>query len=602
MPGSVSDALSCHLSRLRGTRLKGSRPFVDAVADGNTRHAVTVDTVVNNAFRRIRCNMTVSAHFTDILLLLAALLVVVPIAERLRLGTVIAYLGIGVAMGPSGFSLIGDDEEMRSLADLGVVFLLFSVGLEITVERLRLFGRNVYKLAAAQIIATTLVLAVAADLFAALGLAGALIVGAALSLSSTAVVLQFLRERGQLASPLGRIALAVVLIQDLAVPVMLLGLTAAAGERFWPSLLTSTAMLLALIVAVIVFERILLRPLLRMAAGTSAPEVFAAATLLLVLGVGWLAQALGLTMALGAFIAGMLVADTEFRHQVAADIQPFRGMLLGLFFASVGFGIDLDLAIRRWDVVLALTIGLMAAKTSVMHALGILFRLPWRRALAAAAVLAQGSEFAFVLLSLGAGHGLLDIDTARLLTVAIGISMAITPLGALVVERLVPGADPGRREATSGSLEKQLGTVQGHVVIAGFGQVGMAVARHLAGLHVPCVILDMTPKRVAHSRSRGLPVYFGDATRIGVLRAARLAHAAALVVSVPDAATAERITAVASRAFPALPVFARGPDESWIDRLRAAGADAVVLDSLTTAYDFAERVMLVYDPGSSPSR
>lgn len=546
--------------------------------------------------------MTVSAHFTDILLLLAALLVVVPIAERLRLGTVIAYLGVGVAMGPHGFGLIGDNEDMRSLGELGVVFLLFSVGLEITVERLRLFGRNVYKLAIAQIIATTLVLAVAADLFSPLGLGGALIIGAALSLSSTAVVLQFLRERGQLASPLGRIALAVVLIQDLAVPVMLLMLTAAAGERFWPSLLTSTAMFIAFLFGVIVVERTVLRPLLRMAAAAAAPEVFAAATLLLVLGVGWLAEALGLTMTLGAFIAGMLVADTEFRHQVAADIQPFRGMLLGLFFATVGFGIDLDLASRRWDVVLTLTIGLMAAKVAVMYALGILFRLPWRRALAVAALLSQGSEFAFVLLALGAGYGLLDADTSRLLTVATGISMAITPLGALIVERIVPGADPGRREPTYGSLEKQLGTVRGHVVIAGFGQVGMAVARHLAGLHVPCIILDMTPKRVAHSRSRGLPVYYGDATRIDVLRAARLDHAAALVVSVPDAATAERITAVASRAFPALPVFARGPDESWIDRLRGAGADAVVLDSLTTAYDFAERVMLVYDPGGGQRR
>ncbi|MCU0839332.1 MAG: NAD-binding protein, partial [Rhodospirillales bacterium] len=289
-------------------------------------------------------------------------------------------------------------------------------------------------------------------------------------------------------------------------------------------------------------------------------------------------------------------ADTEFRHQVAADIQPFRGMLLGLFFATVGFGIDLDFAMQRWDVVLLVTGGLMTAKAAAMHGLGILFRLPWKRALAVAALLAQCSEFAFVLLAIGAAHGLLAADTVRLLTVAIGLSMALTPLGALIVEWTIPAANPGRRQPTIGDLQKQLGTVKGHVVIAGFGQVGMAVARHLSSLHVPCVILDMTPKRVAHSRSRGLPVYYGDATRIDVLRAARLAHAAALVVSVPDAATAERITAVASRAFPRLPVFARGPDESWIDRLRAAGADAVVLDSLTTAYDFAERVMIVYDP------
>jgi hypothetical protein len=379
---------------------------------------------------------------------------------------------------------------------------------------------------------------------------------------------------------------------------MLPMLTAASGESFWPSFITSATMFVVFLLGIIVVERTALRPLLRLAAAAAAPEVFAAATLLLVLGVGWLAEALGLTMTLGAFIAGMLVADTEFRHQVAADIQPFRGMLLGLFFASVGFGIDLGLAADRWDTVVLLTAGLMAAKMAVVLALGMLSRLPWRRALAVAALLSQGSEFAFVLLAIGASRGLIDADAVRLLTVAIGLSMALTPLGAIIVERIVPGADPGRREPTVGSLQKQLGTVKGHVVIAGFGQVGMAVARHLAGLHVPCIILDMTPKRVAHSRSRGLPVYFGDATRIDVLRAARLAHAAALVVSVPDAATSERITAVASRTFPDLPVFARGPDETWIDRLRSAGANAVVLDSLTTAYDFAERVMLVYDPGA----
>jgi CPA2 family monovalent cation:H+ antiporter-2 len=537
-------------------------------------------------------------QLTDILLLLAALLVTVPLAERLRLGTVIAYLGIGVAIGPSGFGLIRDDEEMRSLADLGVVFLLFSVGLEITVERLRLFGRGVFPLAATQIVATTLILAVISDLFAGLGLGGALIVGAALSLSSTAVVLQLLRERGQLASPLGRIALAVVLFQDLAVPFMLLLLAATSGESFWPSVLVSTAMFAAFVVGIVVIERTALRPLLRLAAEAAAPEVFAAATLLLVLGVGWLAQALGLTMTLGAFVAGLLVADTEFRHQVAADIQPFRGMLLGLFFVSVGFGMDLALAARQWIAVIALTVGLIAAKTTVLLALGILFRLPWRRALAVGGLLAQGSEFAFVMLALGADRGLIDARSVSLLTVAIGLSMALTPLGALIVERLIPAANPGRREPTLGSLERQLGTVRGHVVIAGFGQVGMAVARHLVGQHVPCVVLDMTPRRVAHSRARGLPVYYGDATRIDVLRAARVTHAAALVVSVPEAATAERITAVANRAFPDLPVFTRGPDETWIDRLRAAGADAVVLESLTTAYEFAERVMLVYDPDS----
>lgn len=540
--------------------------------------------------------MPLPLQFTEILVLLAALLLVVPLAERLRIGTVIAYLGIGVVLGPSALGLIHEDVQMRALASLGVVFLLFSVGLEITFDRLRLFGRGVYGLALAQVIGTTLLLAAATHLLADIGLGGALIIGAALSLSSTAVVIQLLSERGQLASPLGRAALAIVLIQDLAVPLLLLLLVAAGGDRFWPSLINSFLMFVAFLLAILIIERTALRPLLRLAAGATAPEVFTAATLLLVIGVGWMSEVLGLTMTLGAFLAGMLVADTEFRHQVAADIQPFRGMLLGLFFASVGLGIDLEFAASQWRVVCALTVGLVAAKALAMTALALLFHLPWRRALALGGLLAQGSEFAFVVFTIAAEQGLLAADTVRLLIVVVGLSVGITPIGALIVERLVPGADIGRRRPTHEGLEKRLGPVKGHVVIAGFGQVGMAVARHLAKLHVPCVILDMTPKRVAHSRSRGLPVYYGDASRLDVLRAARLEHAAALVVSVPDPATAERITAVASRAFPNLPVFARGPDESWIDRLRAAGANAVVLDGLTTAYEFAERVMLVYAP------
>jgi CPA2 family monovalent cation:H+ antiporter-2 len=539
--------------------------------------------------------MSPATEFTDILMLLVALLVFVPVAERLRLGSVSAYLVIGIVLGPSGFGLISENGPMHFLANLGVVFLLFSVGLELTYERLRLFGRDVYALSFAQVIATTAVIAIVAEVTWDLAPSAALILGAALSLSSTAIVLQLLRERGQLTSAVGRVALAVVLLQDLVVPLILLALTASAMEQPSSSLAASIFLFVAFLAAIIAIERTALRPLLRLAAEASAPEVFTAATLLLVLGVGWLAEAVGLTMTLGAFLAGMLVADTEYRHQVAADIQPFRGLLLGLFFASVGFGIDLSFAAERWRDVLTATFGLMALKALVMFALGLCFGLPWKRAMAVGALLSQGSEFAFVVFALGAEQQLLAADTIRLMTVAVAISMALTPLGALLVETCIPAANPGRRKPTTAGLETQLGAVKGHVVIAGFGQVGMAVARHLTAMHIPCVVLDMTPKRVAQSRARGLPVYFGDATRVEVLRAARLSHAAALVVSVPDPATVERITAIASRTFPKLPIFARGPDENWIDRLRAAGATAVVLDGLATAYDFAERVLLVYD-------
>lgn len=539
-----------------------------------------------------------SSHQTDVLLLLVALLIFVPLAEKLRLGSVAAYLGIGIALGPWGFGWISDDHDMRSLADLGVVFLLFSVGLEITIERLRLFGRGVYGLAVAQVLCTTFAIALGCHVLG-LSVGASLIIGGALSISSTAVVLQLLSERGQMGSSLGRTAVAIVLMQDLFVPLMILIVNAQSGDAFFPALAMSLATFAAFLAGVFVIERTALRPLLRLAANADAPEVFTAATLLLVLGVGWLAEQLGLTMTLGAFLAGLLVADTEFRHQVGADIEPIRGMLLGLFFASVGLTLDLGYALANAWTVAAIVAGIFVTKGAILAGLGLAFGLPNRRALALGGLLSQGSEFAFVLLSLGLAEGLLPASVAKLVTVAVGLSMMLTPLGAALLRRLVPATDPGRRPLVLGDLQRDLGGLGGHVVIAGFGQVGMAVARHLAGQDVPVAILDMTPKRVARSRSRGLPVFYGNAARLDVLRSARLDHASAFVVSVPEAEAAEQIVTVARQAFPKLSIFARAPDEVWVDRLRRAGADAVVLESLTTALDFAERVMVVHVPEDS---
>lgn len=545
--------------------------------------------------------MIEKAFLEDFLILLLTILVFVPLFHRLRVSTVLAYLAAGVVIGPYALGLISNIEAAENIGEFGVVFLLFSVGLELKFERFRLFGARAFGLGGAQVLVTSVVLAAIAWLLA-LPLTVALLVGVALALSSTAVVLQLLGERGPgpMAGPLGRVVLPVLLVQDIAVGPLLVfvSVLATGGGEFGSALGIAALKSLAVLVAIYAAERTALRPLLRIAAGAGAPEVFTGAALLLVVGIGWMTELAGLSMALGAFLAGMMVADTEFRHQVAADIQPFRGLLLGLFFMTVGMSLDLTVAVEQAWVIALLVVGLMATKGTLLAGLALAFRLPRNRALFLGGLLSQGSEFAFVVLALAAGYGLIDRPTAQLLTIAVGLSMAITAAGMSITTRLARR----RMEATPsvlGKLDREGGELAGHVVVAGFGQVGKAVARHLAGQRVPILVLDLHPRRVAASRARGLPVFYGDAARIDVMRAAHLDRAAALVVALPDAATAERCVAVARQAFPRLRIFARVPDTGWVTRIQQAGANAVVPEGLTTALELAERVVLFYQPAGS---
>jgi CPA2 family monovalent cation:H+ antiporter-2 len=545
---------------------------------------------------RVGTTMNEHPYLQEVLILLVALLVFVPLFQRLRFGEMLGYLTAGVVIGPSVLGLVGNAEETKALAELGVVLLLFSVGLELSPERLRLFGRRTYGLAVAQMVVTTLVLAGCAHL-AGLEPTSALAVGGALALSSTAIVLQLLKERGGMTGQLGRAAIAILLVQDFAVAPMLVFVNTAGepGGKLLGARGISAVKFIIIVTLILLAERILLRPLLRLAADTGAPEVFTGATLLLVLGTGWATDQAGLSMALGAFLAGIMVADTEFRHQVHADIQPFRGLLLGLFFITVGLTLDVGYAGERAGTVALIVVGLIAIKAALVAGLAALFGVPRDRALWLGGFLSQGSEFAFVLLALAAHQGLIVAEHAQLLTVAVGVSMAVTPIGALIARRMLSSRE---REAPSllGNLEQERSEISGHVVIAGFGQVGMAVARFLAGERIPVLILDLSTRRVTASRARGLPVFYGNATRIDVLRAAHLDRAHALVVAMPESATAEQVTTVARQSFRDLRIFTRVHDEDWVRKVQMAGADAVVLDGLTTALDLAERVMLFYRP------
>jgi K+:H+ antiporter len=532
----------------------------------------------------------------EILIILFVFIAFAAVSERLRLGTVLGYLIGGAVIGPSGLAVVHELEAVRELADLGVVFLLFNLGLELKVERLRLIGTRVYILALIQLVVTAGTIAWLAHGMGQ-SVDGAIVIGGALALSSTAIVLRVLHDLGRTLTQLGRVAIAILLVQDIAVgPLLVLtkALTAAGGAL-------AQALLLALGKGVLVvflvasLTRFALRPVLAFLAALDSDEIFTAMTLLLVLGASFATEQAGLSMALGAFMAGLMVADTEYRHQVSADVAPFRGLLLGFFFMTVGMTVDVGFAIRHVGAVIGIAAGLLLLKALLLLALAA--ALGFARTLAAelAALLAQGSEFGFVLLALAAGSGLLADAAVHMLTVAIALTMAVTAVAATMARGILNRLE-GEASASLQELAAETGAARNHVVVVGFGQVGMALTRHLVGLQIPVLALDYDPKRVRASRERQLPVYFGNATRPDVLRAIHVGQSRLVVVALPSLVIAERVVSLLRSLFPRLRLLARAPDDAGAARLRAAGADAVVVDSLTTALDLAQRAVLLYEP------
>ena len=518
--------------------------------------------------------VTESAQLRDVLLVLLAAVAVVPLFRRLRASAVLGYLAAGALIGPYGFRLLHDVEAAARLGELGVVFLLFSIGLSLSVERLASLRRYALGLGIAQVLATTVALS---GLLRALGVesAAALVLGGGLALSSTAVVLQVLVERRELSTPRGRIALAVLLLQDVAVvPLLTLVPLLRGGEvSVLPALGTALLRAALVLVVILVIGRLALRPLLRAVARDGTPELFTGIVLLLVLGVGWLTQQAGLSMALGAFLAGVLVAETEYRPQVEGDVQPFRGILLALFFMSVGMSVDVGLLWTRAPLLVGLTAALLLVKAGILIALARGFGFRLATAAALGLMLAQGGEFGFVLFALAGQAGVLDADTAQLAVLVVGLSMAATPLLLAASRRVAHRLEQGDEAA---ALAEQAGELQGHVIVAGFGRVGHTVALLLESRGTSYLALDLDAERVTNARRSRLAVYFGDASRAEVLKAAGIQRAQAVVVTVDEPAAANLTVQVARRLAPEVPVLARGRDLAQAQALGEAGATAAI--------------------------
>jgi glutathione-regulated potassium-efflux system ancillary protein KefC len=530
------------------------------------------------------------------LIYLAAGVVFVPVFRRLGLGAVLGYLIAGVVIGPWGLRLVAAPEAILHFAEFGVVLLLFLVGLELNPQRLWQLRKSIFGMGFAQMIATGGAVFALALAFGQASIV-AVVAGMAFAMSSTAIGLATLEEKGLFATPGGQASFSVLLFQDIAVIPMMIVLGLMSGTQGdatgfqWMTALYAVGVIAALIAA----GRFLMRPLLRWIANTRLREVFVAFSLLLVIGIALLMNTLGLSMALGAFLAGVLLADSEYRHELELDIEPFKGLLLGLFFIAVGMSIDLGLFARSPLVVLGLAAGIVALKIMLLYPVAKTFGYCGRAdALLFAFALSQIGEFAFVLL--GAAQQLLPRETIDVMTAAVAVSMLSTPLLMIGYERvLAPRFARSAPRAPDAIDERQ------PVIIAGFGRFGQVVSRVLQGLGVGTTVVDHDPNQIELVRSFGNKAYYGDARRADLLEAAGAATAKLLVVAVDDPEAALEIVRRAKERYPALPIVARA-------RSRSDAFDYVALEvpalreTFGSALDAAEAVLIRLGWGALAAR
>lgn len=530
---------------------------------------------------------------TVVVVLLTAVLVV-PLFHRLRLSSVLGYLAAGAIIGPHGIGFIGDVESAQALAEFGVVFLLFTIGLELSVDRLKAMRKHIFGLGLLQVVLCGGAIYLGGRLFGnADGVA--VVMGAALALSSTAVVLQILNEQGDMVARAGRVAFSILLFQDIAVaPILaLVPLLADGGEGLWLALSLATVKGIAAVIGLLVLGRLVFQPVFHIAAHTGNREVFLALALLVALGTGWATHHVGLSMALGAFLAGLVLAGTEYRHQVEADIEPFRGLLLGFFFMTVGMIVDPSVIMEYWLQILVAVIALIVTKAAIIFALCRLFGIATPIAARVSLLLSEGGEFAFVICGLALAEGLFPATLSQVLIATIAITMMLTPFLASAGKRLQTRLEAKEQHAEAGHADREAEDLADHVVIAGFGRVGQTLARLLTEHRTPYFALDMDPARISQVRARGMLAAYGNAAVPEVLRRAGLDKAKALAVTLDDAKLAERVVAAARHEFRDLPIVARARDHDHAVALHQAGATSVVQETFEASLLLSDQVLRV---------
>ncbi len=529
-----------------------------------------------------------------IIYLLAAV-IAVPVAKRLGLGSVLGYLIAGTLIGPSALGLVGAVEDVQHFAEFGVVIMLFVVGLELRPSLLWRLRGPILGMGSAQLLGTAVAVAGIA-LFAAQKWPVAVTIGLTLAMSSTAIVLQSLAERGILNTRAGQACFAVLLFQDIAIiPILALlpwlgralgGLPVADASGSALAELPpwgQTVVTLVAVAAVVVVSHTVLRQVFRFVAASRLREMFTAVALLVVAGVAWLMHLVGLSAALGTFIAGVVLADSEYRHQLEADVEPFKGLLLGLFFMAVGAGLDLRLVASQPGIILALVAGLMLTKFALLLGVGLVFRLGWAASLLFACALAQGGEFCFVLLSMAGQLNLFTDPVAQALKAAIAISMALTPLLLLFNDRFLQPRFAARK-----GPERPPDTIESHehpVILAGFGRFGHIVGRLLRANGFGVTVLDNDPDQVETLAKYGIKSYYGDASRLDLLAAAGAARARLFICAVDNQEQSLQIIGLVQQEFPNLQILARATSRAHAYELLKRGVHQFQRDTLGSAID-----------------
>ncbi len=525
------------------------------------------------------------------LVLLAAAVLSVPIARRLGLSAIVAYLIAGIVIGPHGLAAFGTPESIIPVSELGVVMLLFLIGLELELGRLVALRRAIFGLGAAQLALTALAIGALAYIVGLVDWRGAVVAGVALAMSATAIALEILEERGQLQQDYGQRAFAILLFQDMAVVPLLaaLPLLAQAGESTHASFndgLRAVGLIVGAILLIVVAGRYLLNPFFRLLAQTGSREVMTAAALLVVLGAALIMQKAGMSMALGAFLAGVLLAESNYRHELEADIEPFRGLLLALFFMGIGMSIDLVVVRSNVWVILAAAAVITVLKATIVW---LLFKATCVRradALRAGSVLTAAGEFAFVLIPLGGALGVLDPRQASILTAIAAITMLLGPLVATLTDAVLRRFNPPDTHEPD-----DFSDARGSVLVIGFGRFGQIVSQCLLAEAIDVTTIDNDPEMIQDAGGFGFKVYYGDGTRLDVLRAAGAGQARLVAICIDNREAASRIVDLVHAEFPGTKVYVRSFDRRHTLQLIAKGVDFELRETYESALVFGRNTL-----------
>jgi len=523
----------------------------------------------------------------QVVVLLAAGVVAAPIFKRIGLGSVLGYLAAGLVIGPFGLGAFSDPQAIIHIAELGVVMFLFIIGLEMQPSRLWSMRKDIFGLGALQVMVCIGGLTMIGVAFG-YAVIPSFVAGTGFVLTSTAIVMQMLQERNSLSTLKGQRIIAILLFEDLAIVPLLVLVTflGSGGEEVtMTERLSSIGIALAATVALIFAGRYLLNPLFRLLASSGAREVMTAAALLVVLGSALLMQVSGLSMAMGAFLAGVLLSESAFRHQLEADIEPFRGILLGLFFLGVGMAIDLSVIAANWKIVVMGVIAYMFVKALLIYSVARLVGTCQREAIERAVLMAQGGEFAFVLYSAASAAGILDAESNAVLTAMIIISMILTPLMVIAHDRIMPAVKPD----TDGLELPE--NVEGSILIIGFGRFGQIVSQPLLARGYTLSLIDKDADFVRDAADFGFKVYYGDGARSEILHAAGAGTARAVLICVDDKEAAIRIAEIVKHEFPLVPVLARAFDRGHAIDLVKAGVDYQIRETYESALDFSQKAL-----------